>query len=122
MKQNAVDELNSLEVDTKDKTALLKKALGVITEMGTLYSKADSKAKIKLLGSIFPEMIEFDGKKCRTTKINEAVALCLSIDKGFSKNKNRILPQKLEVSGWVENTGVEPVTSCLPGKRSSQLS
>jgi len=28
----------------------------------------------------------------------------------------------LEVSGWVENTGVEPVTSCLPGKRSSQLS
>ena len=122
MKQNAVDELNSLEVDTKDKTALLKKALGVITEMGTLYSKADSKAKIKLLGSIFPEMLEFDGNKCRTTKINEAVALCLSIDKGFSKNKNRILPEKLEVSGWVENTGVEPVTSCLPGKRSSQLS
>ena len=122
MKQNAVDELNSLEVDTKDKTALLKKALGVITEMGTLYSKADSKAKIKLLGSIFPEMLEFDGNKCRTTKINEAVALCLSIDKGFSKNKNRILPQKLEVSGWVENTGVEPVTPCLPGKCSSQLS
>jgi len=23
---------------------------------------------------------------------------------------------------YVENTGVEPVTSCLPGKRSSQLS
>ena len=24
--------------------------------------------------------------------------------------------------GFVENTGIEPVTSCLPGKRSSQMS
>jgi hypothetical protein len=71
-------------------------------------------ARLTRQNPIFPEMIEFDGNKCRTTKINEALALCLSIDKGFSETKNRTLPEKLEVSGWVENTGVEPVTSTLP--------
>ncbi|MBL4587166.1 MAG: hypothetical protein JKX84_08950, partial [Flavobacteriales bacterium] len=59
----------------------------VISGMGEFYSKADSNTKIKLLGSIFPEMLEFDGNKCRTTKVNEALALCLSIDKAFSKKK-----------------------------------
>jgi len=29
-------------------------------------------------------------------------------DKGFSKKENRILPEKLEVSGWVEPEGFEP--------------
>lgn len=49
-------------------------------------------------------MIEFNGEKCRTTKINEALALCLSVDKGLSKKENRTLPEKLEVSGWVVQT------------------
>ncbi len=110
MKVKAVNELNSLEGDTKEKTVMLKMALTVISGMGDFYSKADSKAKIRLLGSIFPEMIEFDGKKCRTTKINQAVALCLSIDKRLSQKENRILPEKLEVSGWVVPAGVEPAT------------
>ena len=110
MKVKAVNELNSLEGDTKEKTVMLKMALTVISGMGDFYSKADSKAKIRLLGSIFPEMIEFDGKKCRTTKINQAVALCLSIDKRLSQKENRILPEKLEVSGWVVPAGIEPAT------------
>jgi site-specific DNA recombinase len=114
VKQAALDELKDLSVDNSEKSALLNQALEVIYKLGDFYTDANANRKIQILGSIFPEMLEFDGNKCRTTKINEAVALCLSIDKGFSKKENRILPQKLEVSGWVENTGVEPVTSTLP--------
>lgn len=55
-------------------------------------------------------MIEFDGKKCRTQKINEALALCLSIDEDFSKKKDRKLHEKLEVSCLVASTGIEPVS------------
>ena len=113
-RNQAQQELIDLKVDNTEKSELLKRALEVISGLGDFYTDADAKSKVKLLGSIFPEMIEFDGEKCRTTKINEAISLCLSIDKGFSKKENRILPEKLEVSGWVENTGVEPVTSTLP--------
>ncbi|MCF8278262.1 MAG: recombinase family protein [Flavobacteriales bacterium] len=108
--RNALEELSSSQGDSAEKSALLKKAVSVISGLGDFYGNADSLAKVKLLGSIFPEMIEFDGNKCRTTKINEALALCLSIDAGFSETKNRTLPEKLEVSGWVEPTGVEPIT------------
>jgi site-specific DNA recombinase len=104
-KNQAEQELIDLKVDNTEKSELLKRALEVISGLREFYSDADANSKIKLLGSIFPEMIEFDGKKCRTTKINEAISLCLSIDKGFSKKENRILPEKLEVSGWVEPTG-----------------
>ena len=121
-KRKAETELGSLLVDRNGKTELLQQALNAISGLGKFYAKADSISKIRLLGSIFPEMIEFDGEKCRTTRINEALALCLSIDAGFSKIKNRTPHEKLVVSGRVENTGVEPVTSCMPCKRSSQLS
>jgi site-specific DNA recombinase len=109
-KHQAEQELIDLKTDNSEKTELLKRALDVIYGLGDFYSEEDAKGKVKLLGSIFPEMIEFDGKKCRTTKINEALALCLSIDKGLSKKENRILPEKLEVSGWVVPAGVEPAT------------
>ena len=99
MKRNAVEELSSIEGDTTGKSVLLKKGVEVISGMGEFYSTASATTKISLLSSIFPEMIEFDGKKCRTTKLNEAVALCLSIDKGLGEKENRTLPEKLAVSG-----------------------
>ncbi|MFT4526238.1 MAG: hypothetical protein ACI9UR_002653 [Bacteroidia bacterium] len=54
-------------------------------------------ARLTRQNPIFPEMIEFDENKCRTTKINQALALCLSIDKDWSEIKNGTLSEKLEV-------------------------
>jgi hypothetical protein len=44
--------------------------------------------------------------------------------RSVSKNRTEVNKKATQLSGFlfVENTGVEPVTSCLPGKRSSQLS
>jgi site-specific DNA recombinase len=108
------DRLDQLTEDNEDKRLMIRNALTVVNNLGNYFEQSDSKNKIKLLGSIFPEMIEFDGEKCRTTRLNQAVALCLTADKGYSQKENRILPQNLEVSGWVENTGFEPVASTLP--------
>ena len=114
VKENAIKEIDSLSSGVSEKKELLTKAVEFMSSMGDRFRNASSEDKIRLLGSTFPEMIEFDGKKCRTAFVNEALLLCLSIDKGYSENKNRILPEKLVVSGRVENTGVEPVTSTLP--------
>ena len=111
IRQAAIEKINELDVDHSDKRLLIKKALSVLSNLGEHYESGDAKSKMKLLGSIFPEMIEFDGIKCRTPRVNEALALCVKIDRGLSKKGNRTLHPKLVVSGMVENTGVEPVTS-----------
>jgi len=108
LKLEAEEELVSMTGDVTEKSILLKKALNAVSELGKSYSKADSDTKARLLSSIFPEMIEFDGNKCRTPKINEAVLLCLNADKGFRGNKSGKLHEKLEVSRLVEPEGFEP--------------
>ena len=113
-KRNAEERLSTMQGDHTGKEELLRKAVHAIDKLGRVYSEANSTDKIKILGSIFPEMIEFDGIKCRTPKINEAILLCLNADKGFSQKKSGTIHNKLELSRLVENTGVEPVTSTLP--------
>ena len=58
----------------------------------------DAISKIRLLGSIFPEMIEFDGIKCRTPRINEAVLLCFNADEAFRGKRKGTIHQKIELS------------------------
>ena len=106
-RRQAEIELDSLSADVTGKSDLLKRGLKAINQLGSHYEKADSRSKTLLLSSIFPEMIEFDGIKCRTKKINEALALCLNVDEGFSKNKNRKLHEKLEVSCLVAPSRIE---------------
>jgi len=108
LKRQAEDKLSSFQGNTTEKSALLKQALNAASKLGKFYNKADSEAKTQLLSSIFPEMLEFDGNKCRTPKINEAILLCLNADKGFGGNKSGKLHEKLEVSRLVEPEGFEP--------------
>ena len=74
----------------------------MLSELGTTFSEASGTTKISLLSSIFPEMLEFDGNQCRTKKLNEALALCLRIDKGSRSFGKRKIHEKLDVSYLVE--------------------
>ena len=62
--------------------------------------------KHKLLGSTFPEKIIFDGNKCRTTKMNEAVALILNIDRCVQGKKNGQDRKKKDLSIMVTSSGI----------------
>ena len=64
--------------------------------------------KKKLISSIFPEKIEFDGKKCRTTRINDVLRYILQIDKELDKNKKGQISKNLSLSPLVESEGFEP--------------
>jgi site-specific DNA recombinase len=122
VKSKALLELEGLKLTSQDFEAQLERALKQVANLSTLYAQLDLDRKARLLGSIFPEKLQFDGEKCRTTKINEVIRLGLALDKGSEKVKTGQISDKLILSGWVEHIGVEPMTSCMPCKRSSQLS
>jgi site-specific DNA recombinase len=106
-KRKAELDLSSIEGDVSGKAVLVKQGLQAMRNLGSHYQKADSKSKVLLLSSIFPEMIEFDGEKCRTTKINDALALCLSVDGDSSKKEDGKIHEKLEFSRLVASSRIE---------------
>ena len=116
------EELESTKEQITDVQKLLKKGLHLLHQLPEFYQKSSVDVKRELLGSIFPEKLLISKTKCRTTKINSAVLLITATDKGFKGNENGELLKNVELSGGVEDNGVEPMTSCMPCKRSSQLS
>lgn len=59
-----------------------------------------------VLSSIFPEKIQFDGKKCRTLKMNQVFLLLLSIDKGSRGQEKRDKLKNLGLSLGVEKIDI----------------
>jgi hypothetical protein len=53
---------------------------------------------------MFPEKIQFDGKNCRTPKINEALLLILSIDEGSGAEEKRDKLKNMGLSLQVEKS------------------
>ena len=64
--------------------------------------------KQKLISSMFPEKIEFDGKKCRTIRINDFLRYILQIDKELPENKKGQISKNMSLSRLVESEGIEP--------------
>ncbi|MGS2764884.1 recombinase family protein [Sinomicrobium sp. M5D2P9] len=89
---------------------LLDKAIGNLSKLDILYQKGTTAQKRRIIGSIFPEKLIFDGSRYRTTRVNEAITLILFIDKELRKIKNWTSHRKLDLSSYVGPTGFEPVT------------
>ena len=53
----------------------LKYSISLLDNMERFVRDAPVETKIKLLGSIFPQRIEFDGKNYRTTEYNKVLDL-----------------------------------------------
>jgi site-specific DNA recombinase len=70
------------------------------------------KQKREIIGSIYPEKLIFDGFKYRTARLNEAIELIYSLDKGFSQNKNGQTESIFDLSTLVPRTGFEPAHPC----------
>lgn len=104
---SAFEHLKNLNTELEK---LLETGIKQMKDLSELYKSYDIHAKHKLLGSIFPEKLIFDGKKCRTQEINESLRLCLMFDKGLEKKKAGQLSKYLVLSGVVELAGVEPAS------------
>ena len=122
IKSNLLIEIGEKKIMANNFEKNLEYASMQISNLGGMYRSFELDRKVQLVSSIFPQKISFDGNKCRTEKINEVIRLAYLSDKGSKENKTEQLYKYLELFGVVENIGVEPTTSCMPCKRSSQLS
>lgn len=88
--QRRIDTLRlSADLKVKEK---LNYSINIIENLGKFFSQATPEVKIKLLGSMFPEKIEFDGKKYRTKNYNKM------LDVIFQETKHLEGRKKKEVS------------------------
>ncbi len=67
---------------------LLDKALENLCQLDKLYETGSMEQKRKIIGSIFPEKLIFDGEHYRTARVNEAVRVIFGIDEAFRQKEN----------------------------------
>jgi site-specific DNA recombinase len=87
---------------------ILNRAVEALANIDLVYEKADIDQKRDIIGSIFPENLEFSESGYRTAKINEAAALIFQINSELRNEKSRISDKNLSKSGLVPRAGVEP--------------
>ncbi len=86
----------------------LNKALDIIQNISTLYIQGGIETKRSLVGSIFPEKLEFDGIQYRTTRMNSVLASIFQINNKLLQNKNRKNDHYNHFSCLVPGVGIEP--------------
>jgi site-specific DNA recombinase len=86
------------------------------------YANSAIRDKQQLISSIFPEKFEFDGKKCRTTRINDVLRYMLLIDSDLQNKKSGQLSKKIELSTLVESERIELSSKQATKELSTRLS
>tara|TARA_Y100000385_G_scaffold288795_1_gene356386 strand:+ start:184 stop:1746 length:1563 start_codon:yes stop_codon:yes gene_type:complete len=104
------EELNSLKHQNTDYQKWIKEGVHYLCNIQQRLSESSITDKQNLIRSIFPENIQFDGKKCRTTKMNEFVWLLLNIDKGSKAIKKGQLNKYIKLTSKAPPLGLEPRT------------
>ena len=97
-------ELLSMDTNFNDK---LNYGMSLLNNLPKYFTDADIDTKQELIGLIFPEKIQYDGKKYQTTKINDVFALMIQENKQLQK---RHAVQNSDMSCGVTPTGLKPVT------------
>lgn len=105
-KRTLNDDLNNIKLLNSEYLGWLKNGVDLMSNLKLHYVKSGIREKQQLISSIFPEKFVFDGKKCRTTRINDVLRFILQIDKGLDKNKSGQLSKKIELSTLVESPRV----------------
>jgi hypothetical protein len=81
-------------------------SLSLMKNLPETLKTMDLDSKFDVLSSIFPEKIQFDGKNCRTPKINKALLLILAIDEGSGGKAKRDKLKKMGLSLKVEDIDI----------------
>ena len=95
----------SREMKVQDK---LDYSINIIGNLGEFFRSAKPEVKVLLLGSIFPQKIEFDGKNYRTRSYNRMLDLIYQETNKLQGKKNKKSSEKSEDFNWVPGAGVEP--------------
>ena len=99
--------LNGLNTSDSEYKGLIENAFLHLENFKQTYTNSAIVHKKKLISSIFPEKIEFDGKKCRTTRINDVLRYILQIDKELDESKKGQISKNMSLSRLVEPERIE---------------
>ena len=99
--------LNGLNTTDSEYKGLIENAFNHLENFRQSYINSSIEDKTKLISSIFPEKIEFDGIKCRTPRINDVLRYILQIDKELPVNKKGQISKNLSLSPLVESPRIE---------------
>ena len=120
IKSESEEKIHRLEVkltasvtETTDIEPLLNKAISNISQLDVLYANGSITQKRKIISSMFPEKLTFDGFQYRTNRVNEAINLMCLIDNQLEGKKNGTSPNFLDLSQEVIPLGFEPRTPTL---------
>lgn len=86
------------------------------------YHAADLLLKRKIIGLIYPEKFAFENNSIQTNRVHAAIPLICRSGKGSSGPKNGQPSKFGGLSSVVNRIGFEPMTCCLEGSCSIQLS
>ena len=106
-------ELTASVTETTDIEPLLNKAISNISQLDILYVNGSITQKRKIIGSMFPEKLTFDGFQHRTNRVNEAISVMCLIDKQLGSKKNGTSLTNSDLSQEVIRLGLEPRTHTL---------
>ena len=93
--------------NSKERLEGLKESIHFFKNLPKAMKSMDVQDKYEILSSIFPEKLQFDGKNCRTQRINKVLDLILTVDKGFRSNKKKDKLKKIGLSLRVDPERIE---------------
>ena len=114
-------KLNTVDNEEADIKKLLAAGIDNLLSLEHIYNSDDTEKKRRMISSMYPENLTFDGSQLRTNRVNEAADLIYLIDSKLGGNKkgqngsNSILSCKVGVAGF------EPTTSCSQSRRDTGL-
>lgn len=88
----------------------VNEGLPMLTNLDKKYLYAPVEYKQKIIGSIFPEKLIYDGKIYRTARMNEVIYRMTSINNGFGRDKKRKTDKIVGQSIKAPPSGLEPET------------
>ena len=88
----------------------LEYSINLIGNIGDFFRYASPEVKIKLLGSMFPEKIEFDGENYRTNSFNQTLNLIFKETKHLQGNKKESDSKNRSQTHLGCDVGLEPTT------------
>ncbi len=101
-------KIHELETRKSPSREKMDKVLWIMSNLSVVYKNADYKGKRKFLQALFPEKIILDKDKCRTTNLNEVLALVASISASFEQKKSGTNLKNSDKYRFVLEAGLEP--------------
>ena len=102
-----ISELSSYKAFIND---YIKEGLPLLKNLEKKYITAPIEIKQKIIGSIFPGKLTFNGKNYRTNRLNEVISLMTSKDRKFRADIKKQTAKNGSLSRMAPPSGLEPET------------